>query len=204
MSKSIATTTPLIRGRAAGPNPRVPARRQGPRGPGRAGHPDRPVRDEGRAAQRRADRGQGVGGPRVPEAAPQRRHRRRGRVRIRGPPDREANRAREHARGAQPRRVHAVLVLSVGGTRTATCLVQVGAVPLPGRDRPARRVGRARRGGAGRPRGARLGQHGGDPLHGPARASERDGGHDRGRARRARHPRRDDRRRARAAAGGSP
>ena len=38
--------------------------------------------------------------------------------------------AREHAEAAQPGRLHAVLLLSVAGARTAARLVQVGAVSL--------------------------------------------------------------------------
>src|SRR5262249_4912728 len=72
--------------------------------------------------------------------------------------------------------------------------VQVGALPLARRHRSARRAEGAGRGGAGRPRGARLGQHRRDPIHGAARAAEGHRGHERGAAGRARDARRDDRR----------
>ena len=59
----------------------------------------------------------------------------------RQPPDR----GREHARHPQPRRLHAVLVLSVGGAGVAAGLVQIGALPLARGHRPEGRARRFRR-----------------------------------------------------------
>ena len=64
--------------------------------------------------------------------------RRRLRVRVRA-------RRREHRRAAQPRRVHALLVLPVGPARPAAHLVQVARVPLARRARAARGAARVRR-----------------------------------------------------------
>ena len=65
--------------------------------------------------------------------------RRRLRLRVRA-------RRREHRGAAQPRRVHALLVLSVGPARPSARLVQVARVPLARRARAARRAARVRRG----------------------------------------------------------
>ena len=80
---------------------------------------------------------------------------------------------REHAEGAQPRRLHAVLLLSLAGARPAAGLVQVRAVSFARGDRPARRAARIRAGAGGRRRSARLGQHGGAALPGAARSGRR-------------------------------
>jgi Polyketide cyclase / dehydrase and lipid transport len=77
-------------------------------------------RGSGRA--RRADRGAGLGRPRLPTPAARRRHRSCGRARLPGPPEREAGAPREHVAGPQPRRMHVVFVLSVGGARAAAGL----------------------------------------------------------------------------------
>src|SRR5262249_8312305 len=82
--------------------------------------------------------------------------------------------------------------LPVGSAWTAARLVQVRALPLACRDRPAWRARRVRYRCAGGPRGARLGQHRRGPLHGFARATRGNGGHGRGRPGRTRHARRDD------------
>ena len=58
-------------------------------------------------------------------------------------PGRAHGRRREHAEGAQPGRLHAVLLLPVAGARPAAGLVQVGAVSLARRDRSARRAARS-------------------------------------------------------------
>ena len=58
-----------------------------------------------------------------------------GRARLRRPPVREAGGGREHADRPQHGRLHAVLLLSVGGAGPAAGLVQVGAVPLARRHR---------------------------------------------------------------------
>ena len=103
---------------------------------------------------------------------------------------------REHADGPQPRRLHAVLLLSLAAARAAAALVQVGALPLARGDRSARRAARVRRRARPRRRGAGLGQHRGDPLPGPARATRRHRRTERGRAGGAGDARRHDRRRA--------
>ena len=79
----------------------------------------------------------------------------------------------EHAEGAQPGRLHAVLLLSVAGARPAAGLVQVRALSLAAGDRSARRAARVRPRAAGGRRGARLGQHGGAALPGAAGAAGR-------------------------------
>ena len=65
----------------------------------------------------------------------------------------------KHPQGAQPRGLHPVLVLPVSGARLAAGLVQVGRLPLAGRDRSTRPLARVRtrtREGRG---SARLGQY---------------------------------------------
>ena len=106
----------------------------------------------------------------------------------------------EHADGAQPRRLHLVLLLPLAAARAAAALVQVGALSLARRHRSARRAQGVRRRARSRRRGPGLGQHRGGPLPGPAGASAGHRADERGRARRTGHPRRHDRRRARARA----
>ena len=67
----------------------------------------------------------------LPGAAARRRHRGDRRARVLRPRGRPHGRRREHARGAQRGRVHAVLVLPVAGAWAAAELVQEPAVPLP-------------------------------------------------------------------------
>src|SRR5262249_4365804 len=95
---------------------------------------------------------------------------------------------------AQPRRLHALLLLPVAGARAAAGLVQVGPLPLARRRRSARRPRRLRRRAAGGDRDPRLGLDGRDPVPGPAHAPGRHRRLERGAARRARHRRLDDRR----------
>ena len=76
--------------------------------------------------------------------------------------------------GAQPCRLHVVLLLSLAGSRFAAGLVQVRALSLARGDRPARRATRVRARAAGGCRSTRLGQHGGSALPGFTRAA---GGH---------------------------
>ena len=59
-----------------------------------------------------------------------------------GESQRPHHRGREHAAPAQHRRVHAVLVLSVGYSGVAAGVVQIGAVSFARGDRPARRAAR--------------------------------------------------------------
>src|SRR5262245_10753687 len=132
-------------------------------------------------------------GPQAPSARG--RHVGRGGIRLRWPPDRQAGRRREHSLGAQPDRLYALLLLSLGGARTAPGLVQVGALSLAGCARPARLAARAGGRRGSRDRGARVGFDRGDPLHGPARAPAGDRRLERGPAGRARHTGRHDRRR---------
>ena len=49
-------------------------------------------------------------------------------------------RGREHAEGAQPGRLHAVLLLSLAGARSAAGVVQIGALSFARGDRSARRA----------------------------------------------------------------
>ena len=76
--------------------------------------------------------------------------------------------AREHARDPQPGGLHAVLVLSVVGARSAAGLVQVRAVSFARGHRSARRAARVRPRASRRRRSARVGQHRRNPLSGPA------------------------------------
>ena len=66
------------------------------------------------------------------------------------PRRRSSGRGREHAGAAQHDRLHAVLLLSVGGARPAAGLVQVGALSLARGQGSARRARRFRRDAAGR------------------------------------------------------
>ena len=95
-------------------------------------------------AQRCARGGAGLGRSRI-QAAPADRRRRRARgARVRRPAGRTHGGGREHRQGAQPCRLHAVLLLSLAGARTAAGLVQVRPVSLPLGDRSARRSARIR------------------------------------------------------------
>ena len=80
-----------------------------------------------------------------------------------------------------------VLLLPVAGSRTSACLVQVSALSLPRRHRPARHPPRVRHAGGGRRRSTRLGQHGGVALSRVTRASGRHRNDDRRAAGRAGH-----------------
>ena len=85
--------------------------------------------------------------------APAARRRRRRRSRSLGYAGRQGEhmrRAGEHARRPQHGRLHALLVLPVARARPAAGLVQVRALPLARRGRPARRAARLRRRAAGR------------------------------------------------------
>ena len=114
------------------------ARRRGrPRDPAlRGGH---------RAAEGRAGGRARLGRPRV-QAAPA-----RGRARRRSPSSGSAStmlrRGREHADGAQHGRLHALLLLPVGGAGPAAHLVQDAGLPLARGDRAARGAARVRPGG---------------------------------------------------------
>ena len=88
-----------------------------------------------------------------------------------------------------------LLLLSVADAGSAAGLVQVGCLPLARGDRAPRGAARLRDGAARRRRGARLGQHGRDPVPGVAGTAGRDARARRGGARGTRHPRFDDRRR---------
>jgi len=117
---------PALRAKSAG----VAARREGPRRSQGARRADRHLRDEGRPAQRRPNRRARVGKSRLQEAPARGRHRRDRGVRLHRPPRRGHGSARKHAQGAQRRRVHAVLLLSVAGARAAARLVQVCAAVI--------------------------------------------------------------------------
>ena len=73
-----------------------------------------------------------------------RRHRGDRRARLQRPPGRAHGRAGEHAGRAQPRRLHALLVLPVDGARAPAGLVQERALPLARGVRSARRAARLR------------------------------------------------------------
>ena len=92
-------------------------------------------------------------------------------------------------RDAQHRRLHPVLLLSVGGAGAAAGLVQIGALPLARGDRPERRAGRFRRQPAARDRNPHLGFDRRDAVPRRADAARRHRRLERGAARRARHPR---------------
>src|SRR5712691_8078560 len=185
---------PALRPRAARKSAGVAARREGPRRSQGARRADRHLRDEGRPAQRRPNRRARVGKSRLQEAPARGRHRRDRGVRLHRPPRRGHGSARKHAQGAQRRRVHAVLLLSVAGARAATRLVQVGAVSRAHRDRSARRSEGVGERSAGGRRGAGVGFDCRASLPRAARASGGNGRLERGRARGDRHARRDDRR----------
>ena len=77
-------------------------------------------------------------------------------------------------------RVHAVLLLSVGGARPAAGLVQVGALPLARGEGSARRAGRFRHHAAEGHRNPRVGFDRRDPLPRGADAARRHRGLERG------------------------
>src|SRR5436190_9540142 len=108
---------------------------------------------------------------------------------------------REHAEDAQPRRLHAVLLLSLGGARSSAGLVQIGAVSLARGRRSTRRVARVRRRADGRDRDPRVGFDLGGALPRPADAACRHRRMGRGAARRAGHARFHDRDRSAEIAG---
>ena len=91
-------------------------------------------------------------------------------------------------RRAQPRRLHAVLVLPVATARDPADLVQELRLPVPGRRRATCRAARVRHRARRRRRGAGVGLQRGDPLPRPPRPSCRHGLDDRGGAGRPRHP----------------
>ena len=171
--------------------------REGLHRPGGARRHRRDLRDQGRAAQRRPCRGQGVDRSRFQAGAPEGRHRRGRHAGPCQPGRRSPGRRREHAAAPQHDRVHAVLLLSVGNARPAAGLVQVGALPLARGQGSARRARRLRREAAEGNRDPRLGFDGRDALPGAADAARRHRGVERGAAGRPRHPRFDDRHRAR-------
>ena len=117
----------------------------------------RGLRDPDRPAQRRQGGRQSLGRSGVQAGAACGRHQGGRHARLRQPRRRSSGRGREHAEAAQHDRVHAVLLLSVGGARPAAGLVQVGALPLAHGDRSARRAGGFRRHAAGGDRNPRLG-----------------------------------------------
>ena len=79
--------------------------------------------------------------PGLQGAADGRRHRRDRRARLSGAQGEHMVVGGEHAGRPQPRRLHAVLLLSVAGAGPAAGLVQVLRLPLARRDRSARRAG---------------------------------------------------------------
>ena len=141
----------------------------------------------------------------VQARAPRRRDQGRRHARLCRPRRRPSGRGREHAEAPQHGRLHALLLLPDGPARPAAGLVQVGALPLARGQGPARRAGRFRRDPAGR-----HGNPGWDStaetrfLVLPMRPAGTDG-LDEEQARRAGHPRLDDRHRpCDAARGGGP
>jgi len=70
--------------------------------------------------------------------------------------------------GAQRRGVHTVFLLSMAGAGPAARMVQVVGLPLASRHRSARRVAGVRHLDPAGRGGARLGQHGRNPLPGPS------------------------------------
>ena len=121
------------------------ADREGLYRPGRARRHHRGLRDQDRAAQRRRRRRQGLGRSGVQEGAAGGRHQGGRLARPHEPRRRSSGRGREHAEAPQHDRVHAVLLLPVGGAGPAAGLVQVGALSLARGDGPARRAQRFRR-----------------------------------------------------------
>ena len=107
-------------------------------------------------------------------AAAARRHRGGHFARLGEPGRRPSGGGREHAAAQQHGRLHAVLLLSVGGARPAAGLVQVGAVPLARREGPARRAQRLRHRPAAGHRNPRVGFDCRDAI---SRAADAAGGH---------------------------
>ena len=170
--------------------------REGLRRSGGARRHRRDLRDQGRPAQRRAGRRQGLDRSRLQAGAAEGRHRGGRHAGPCQPGRRSPGRGREHAAAPQHGRLHAVLLLSVGNARPAAGLVQVGALPLARGQGSARRAGRLRRHAAQGNRDPRLGFDRRDALPGAADAARRHRGLERGAAGRSRHPRFDDRHRA--------
>ena len=158
---------------------------------------DRHHGTQGRPAERRARGRARLGRPGLQEASARRRAGGDRRAGVHERPGRTHGRGREHPGGAQPDRLHLVLLLPVAGPRSAAGLVQVGALPVARGHRSARPAGRVRHAPAGGRGGPRLGQHRGAALHRAARASGRKRRAERRGTGRARHARRDGRRRAR-------
>ena len=112
---------------------------KGLRRSGRAGPADRDLRDEGRAAQRRAGRGQGLERSRLSRSGCARTPRRRSRSSATSAARASTWSRVENTPGhAQHGRLHALLVLPVAGAGAAAGLVQVGALSLARGVRSAR------------------------------------------------------------------
>ena len=131
--------------------------------------------NEDRSAQRRARRRAGLGRSGIQEAAVDRRRPPRSRSSaIRRLRARTWWSLENTAENPQPRRLHAVLVLSVADPRPSAAS---GTSRQPYRSRavidPRGVLARVRPRHARRRRGARLGQHRRDPLHRAARAARR-------------------------------
>ena len=154
-----------------------------------------------RPAQRRPRRRPGLGRSGLSRLAAARRDRGDRIARLQRPPGRAHGRAREHRGRAQPRRLHALQLLSLAGARPAAGLVQERALPLARRHRPARRARRLRRHAAGDDRDPGLGLDRRSALPRDPAAPGRHRGARRGRARRAGDARLDDRHRSRVGAG---
>ena len=86
-------------------------------------------------------------------------------------PGRAHARRREHTQGAQPGRLHTLLLLSMAGAGPAAGLVQVSALSISSGHRSARHPQRVWNASRGRRRGARVGQHRGAALYRAPRAS---------------------------------
>ena len=95
------------------------------------------------------------------------------RARFLGTPGRAHGRRREHARRAQRRRLHAVLVLSMAGAGFAADVVQEPGVSIARRHRSARRTCRLRPDDPRRRRDPCLGLERRDTLSGAARTASR-------------------------------
>ena len=196
--------------RSSRPPSRQRARPDGGAGAGAGNHPDgerpdrsgrhrrhrRHLRDQGRPAQRRQGRREGLERSGLCRLAEARRHRRDRLARLYRPAGRAHAGGVQHGGHAQPRRLHAVLLLSVVGARPAAGLVQGAALPLARGDRSARRAGGIRPDPSGGHENPRLGFDRRAALSRRAAAARRHRGLERGTARRPGHPRFDDRHRA--------
>src|ERR1019366_1245912 len=114
-------------------------------------------------------------------------------ARLRRPPGRAHGGGGEHGERTQPRRLHAVQLLSLAGARLAAHLVQERALSLARGQRPARRARRLRRDPARNDGDPRLGLDRRSALPRHPRAPARHRRTRRNRARRTRWPRFDDR-----------